>query len=70
MKMTNLEKEFFFRGLLDNKPLCHLLIFVGIDLGLFDIMKQEVLNNSLESIAFYITTLTKQLRPRRKYDYY
>ena len=51
MKTRNLENKFFFRVLLDNKPLCYLLISVGIELVLFDIMKQEALSNSLENIA-------------------
>ena len=51
MKMTKLEKYFFFRMLLDDKPLFYFLIFVGIEPELFDDMKQEVLKNSPGNIA-------------------
>ena len=63
-----LRKENLLRVLLDDKPLCQLLIFVGIVLVL-DIVIKKVLKNLLKILPVYIITLTKQLWFRKTYDY-
>ena len=52
-----LRKENLLRVLLDDKPLCELLIFVVI-VNVVDIVIKKVLKNLLEILPVYIITLT------------